>query len=38
MRRARILAAKSRNASSIGKHTLYPQAAVGNLPADCNSE
>jgi hypothetical protein len=31
MRRARILAAKSRNPSSVGKHTLYPQAAVGNL-------
>ena len=31
MRRARILAVKRENSSSIGKHTLYPQAAVGNM-------
>ena len=31
MKRARILAAKNYNPSSIGKHTLYPQAAVGNM-------
>ena len=31
MKRARILAVKGTNPSSIGKNTLYPQAAVGNM-------